>query len=71
MDFCDVGKAQEEKQLEVSIANARNQKPVLIPKGKCYNCSEDLTDTDTQQACFCDWYCRDDWEARQHKRLRK
>ena len=65
MDFGDLGKEEEEKQLEVSIINARNQPPVLTPNGNCYNCQDELTDTDTQQACFCDGFCRDDWQLRQ------
>lgn len=68
MDFCDQATEQENQQREIAIANARNHPPVLIAKGSCYNCHEELTDTDTQQACFCDGCCRDDWQLRNPRR---
>lgn len=64
MDVFDQATEQEEKAREQALAVVRNQPPVLIPNGACYNCQTELIYNDVAAGCFCDADCRDDWQAR-------
>lgn len=59
-----IDKAQEFEAMHRRHA-LDNRAPELPFKGECYNCEEPVT-----QGCFCDAYCRDDYELREKQKGR-
>lgn len=67
MDEIDKANERAEQFLVHSIACAAKGQALPIATGHCFNCSNGLALDER----WCDSDCRNDWEARQHKRLRK
>lgn len=67
MDEADRGNETAEKTLAGYIGEIRARaRRLLVPKGECYNCGEDLA----QDLVFCGPDCRADFDHREDVRRR-
>lgn len=60
-DVIDQG-CQREEEDRARALKAQAEKQHMEPVGFCYNCDEVVF-----EGCFCDIYCRDDYEQRERK----
>lgn len=61
-DAIDLGCQREQEDRDRALA-AQAAKPSMPPLGFCYNCDKPI-----ELGCFCDVYCRDDYEHREGRK---
>lgn len=66
MDEADIADIYMTRNLEQSLAAARNTKATIVANGQCHSCEHPVE----PNKLFCDALCREDWERVQAAQAR-